>query len=94
MPYSMEALYITGHGAGGAMAALMAVMLLTEVPYAEIAQKLRAVYTFGQPMVGSPAFAKVADEVLGEKMIRFVHRRDIVAQASSEGIWVVRSLRR
>jgi Lipase (class 3) len=80
MPDSMESLYITGHGSGGAMAALMAVMLVTEAPYAEIARTLRAVYTFGQPMVGSPAFAKVADQVLGEKIIRFVHRRDVVAR--------------
>ena len=47
----MEALYITGHSSGGAMAALMTAMLLHE--YEErsgrsaIFEKFRAVYTFG-----------------------------------------------
>src|SRR5262249_48415114 len=57
MKNSLEALYITGHSLGGAMACLMGVMLSMEPVYQGLAEKLKAVYTFGQPMVGNSAFA-------------------------------------
>jgi len=83
--HEMESLYITGHSLGAAMAALMAVMLIEDDDYAPIAEKLRAVYTFGQPMVGTPDFArhcagmKLQDgSDLGERLIRYIHRRDVV----------------
>lgn len=80
MPNPLEALYITGHSLGGAMAALMAIMLVTDPAYAPIAAKLRAVYTFGQPMIGGPDFARVcADhDFLAHKLIRYVYKHDIV----------------
>ncbi len=76
----LEALYITGHSLGGAMAALMAVMLVTEPAYAPIAEKLRAVYTFGQPMIGSPELAEACDDhgFLGTNVIRYIYRHDVV----------------
>jgi hypothetical protein len=77
----LEALYITGHSLGAAMAALMAVMLVTDPAYAEIAAKLRAVYTFGQPMIGSRALAEAcnAHPFLGEKVLRYIYGHDVVA---------------
>jgi len=83
MEYPLEALYLTGHSLGGAMAAILAVMLVTEPENEErarLAEKLRAVYTFGQPMIGSRELAKAcdADEFLREKVIRYVYRRDVV----------------
>lgn len=57
MDFPLEALYITGHSLGGAMAAIMTLMLRTEPEYAPIAEVLRATYTFGAPMIGSPADA-------------------------------------
>lgn len=82
----MEALYITGHSLGGAMAALMGVVLTHERRYAAVAQRLKAVYTFGQPMLGGPEFAaachRACDErgvhVLRDRLIRYIYDRDVV----------------
>lgn len=77
----LEALYITGHSLGGAMAAVMTVMLLNTPVYSGIAEKIRGVYTFGQPMVASPDFAGFADRLLSDKgvpLVRYVYRDDPV----------------
>ncbi|WP_198532721.1 lipase family protein [Carbonactinospora thermoautotrophica] len=76
----LEALYITGHSLGGAMAALMAVMLKHEQKYKAIGDKLRAVYTFGQPMIEVPRFAKACEEhpFLRENVIRYIYDSDVV----------------
>jgi hypothetical protein len=78
MPHSMEALYVTGHSLGGAMAALMALVLHVEPAYEDIRAKLRAVYTFGQPMVGPPAVAEFCRKPGFPPLIRYVHNRDVV----------------
>jgi hypothetical protein len=82
MPHPLEALYITGHSLGAAMAAMMAVMLRTEKAYEPIARKLRAVYTFGQPMIGEPALATACDgdEFLHHNVVRYVYGSDVVPQ--------------
>jgi len=77
-PGAMEALYITGHSLGGAMAALMAVMLVTDPAYETLGEKLRAVYTFGQPMIGSHGLARVAGELLAGRAFRYVYCNDAV----------------
>jgi hypothetical protein len=82
----LEALYITGHSLGAAMAALMGVVLVHEPRYRRIAEKLKAVYTFGQPMVGGPDFARACEEsmdangvhLLRDRMIRYIFDRDVV----------------
>ncbi len=79
----LEALYVTGHSLGGAMAALFASMLVSSEhsDYQLLADRLEAVYTFGQPMVGSPAFAEQAAQDLdrvGVPFLRFVYRKDPV----------------
>ena len=60
MPNALQALYITGHSLGGASAAMLAIiiMLVTEPLYKPIVSKLKAVYTFGQPMITSPRLAE------------------------------------
>jgi hypothetical protein len=80
MPKRMEALYITGHSLGGAMAALAAVRLLSDHAFDPIAQKLKAVYTFGQPMIGCPDFARACaeDPFLAQNLIRYRYRNDVV----------------
>lgn len=81
MEGELEAFYITGHSLGGAMAGLMAVMMRHERKYREVfADRLRAVYTFGQPMIGNPDFAEAcqSDEFLREKVIRYVYDNDMV----------------
>lgn len=77
----LEALYITGHSLGGGMAALMAVMMRHERKYREVfADRLKAVYTFGQPMIGNPDFVAACqrDAFLREKVIRYVYGEDMV----------------
>ncbi|WP_424533149.1 lipase family protein [Sphaerisporangium viridialbum] len=83
---NLEALYITGHSMGGAMAALMGVMIRHERKYREaFADRLRAVYTYGQPMIGDPSFAEACetDEFLRENVIRYVYDSDVVPHLPS-----------
>jgi hypothetical protein len=79
----LEALYVTGHSLGGAMAAMMAVMLRHERKFSrdgDLTDRLRAVYTFGQPMLGDHRFARACgrDAFLREKVIRYVYDSDVV----------------
>jgi hypothetical protein len=86
VPDPLEALYITGHSLGGAMAALMGVGLVSEPAYKDIADKLKAIYTFGQPMLGDQDFAQACENqknasgihVLRDNLIRYIYERDVV----------------
>jgi hypothetical protein len=81
MDRPLEALYIAGHSLGGAMAALMGVTMVTDADYRRrFAGKLRAVYTYGQPMIGNSEFARRCGELpfLRENVFRYVYRNDIV----------------
>ena len=49
--HPLEALYVTGHSLGGAMALLFLLKLSGDPELRPILERLRAVYTFGQPMV-------------------------------------------
>ncbi|HEV2071682.1 MAG TPA: lipase family protein [Acidimicrobiales bacterium] len=82
VPNPMRALYVTGHSLGGAMAALMAVMLATEEAYVPLAERWKAAYTFGQPMLGDPRLAAACDahELLSGRVVRYVYGNDVVAQ--------------
>lgn len=75
----VEALYLTGHSLGGAMASMMSAILTMDPQYDDIAKVLRGVYTFGQPMIGD---SKLADEcnkeALGGKVFRYIYREDLV----------------
>jgi hypothetical protein len=77
----LEALYVTGHSLGGAMAALMGVMLATQPAYAPLAAVLRGVYTYGQPMIGPRRLARACAEhpFLSTNVVRYVYQRDVVA---------------
>jgi len=75
----MEALYLTGHSLGGAMAALLALLVRRDdQDEASFGGALAAVYTYGQPMVGSPALAATcdADPRLGGRLFRYVYEGD------------------
>jgi Lipase (class 3) len=81
----LEALYITGHSLGGAMALLMAMMLRKTQPgtdYGRIADKLSAVYTFGQPMVASRQLADdlQQDSFFRGKLVRYIYNKDVIPQ--------------
>jgi hypothetical protein len=75
----MEALYLTGHSLGGAMAALLALLVRRDdEDEASFGAALAAVYTYGQPMIGSPALAETcdADPRLGGLVFRYVYEGD------------------
>lgn len=78
----LEALYITGHSLGGASAQMLAAMLFADPAYAPLLPALKAVYTYGAPMIGSPEFARACDGVpfLGPNLVRYVYEDDIVPQ--------------
>lgn len=70
----LEALYVTGHSLGGAMAALFDLTLGTDDLERALRQRLRAVYTFGQPMVLGGTLAPDADAA--RRLHRYVRPRD------------------
>lgn len=81
MAQPMTTLYLTGHSLGGAMAALMAVMLTVEPPYRQLfGSAFSGVSTFGAPMVGSPDFANACakDAFLNRHVVRYIYRKDLV----------------
>jgi len=77
----LQALYITGHSLGAAMAALAAMRIARDPVYdALFGPVLRAVYTFGQPLLGNRAFAKAcrSDAFLEHAVFRHVYADDVV----------------
>lgn len=82
VPNPCEALYLTGHSLGGALAALLGLMVVSEPEYQPLADRLRAVYTYGQPIVGSPELAAVSDRhpFLGRNVVRYVYGNDVVTR--------------
>lgn len=83
----LQALYLTGHSLGAAMVAMLAVMIKTNGSYRELADKLKAVYTYGQPMIGDPDFAELCNhawfdgtQFLAEKLFRYIYAHDVVPQ--------------
>ncbi len=75
--YPLEALYVTGHSLGGAMAVLFSLGIVESIEHRPIAERIRAVYTFGQPLSLGEPLPGVAHEV-GNKLFRHVIPRDIV----------------
>ncbi len=77
-------IFVTGHSLGGALAALTAERINTELIAEHIDTELRgdeeveAVYTFGMPRAGSQAFADLYNGHLGQRTYRLVHGDDIV----------------
>ena len=77
LKHPMQALYVTGHSLGGAMASLFSLSLVSNTEEYAIADKLRAVYTFGQPMAAGEPLPEVARSV-AQKVFRHVNARDPV----------------
>ena len=75
--YPMQALYVTGHSLGGAMAVLFSLSVAGNTAERAIADKLRAVYTFGQPMATGEPLPGAARAV-AQKVFRHVIPRDPV----------------
>jgi hypothetical protein len=77
-PDVLEALYITGHSMGGALAVIMAALLFADPRLAYFRETLRGVYTFGQPMVGHRDFKERFERDLGKLLFRHVYRNDAI----------------
>lgn len=79
----MEALFVTGHSLGAAMAAIASVRLAgTRVRGRDFRSKLRGIYTYGQPMLGNHALASAcsSDPLLANGVFRHIHGNDIAAR--------------
>jgi len=74
--HPMEALYVTGHSLGGAMAVLFALSILDE-KHRSIVDRLRAIYTFGQPLVAADPLPRAA-ELIARRLFRHINAADIV----------------
>lgn len=75
--HPLEALYVTGHSLGGAMAVLFALTLDGDGEDRAVTERVRAVYTFGQPLVVGTPLPPLAARV-GRKLFRHVSLRDPV----------------
>ncbi len=73
----MQALYATGHSLGGAMAQLFALSMIGRRATAPIVPRLRAVYTFGQPMAVCRPVPSWAEQI-GERMLTHVIASDLI----------------
>ncbi|KAB2970029.1 MAG: lipase family protein [Thermoanaerobaculia bacterium] len=71
--HPLDALYVTGHSLGGAMAALFALSL--GPAERAVAERLRAIYTFGQPLATAVPLPAAAHRV-GRRLFRHVLPRD------------------
>jgi hypothetical protein len=89
--HKLQALYIAGHSLGGALAALMGILLRQDKTYwTELGPVLKGIYTFGQPMVGSPDLASHYDtDEIGRRTYRFIYEGDPVPRLPSHdtGSW-------
>lgn len=77
LEYPMQVLYVTGHSLGGAMAVLFSLLVAGNAEQRPIADKLRAVYTFGQPLTAAEPLPEVARAV-AQKVFRHVNARDLI----------------
>jgi lipase (class 3) len=75
--HPLEALYVTGHSLGGAMAVLFALSLLDDPAQHALLSTLRAVYTYGQPLVTGEPLPAAASPVTA-RLFRHVAARDVI----------------
>jgi hypothetical protein len=82
----MEALYITGHSLGAALAVLTAAVIHQDPLYAGFRGPLRGVYTFGTPRIGDQVFCGTCQKQFGELVFRHVYNRDVVPHLPSKDL--------
>jgi hypothetical protein len=78
-----EWLYITGHSYGGAIAVLAGALLADYEEQKKAGfdgwfNKLKGVFTFGQPLVGDAKFAEKYGGRLKGRLVRFIYETDVV----------------
>ncbi len=75
--HPLEALYLAGHSLGGARAVLFALRLAGDEDGRSLDSRLRAIYTFGQPLTTGGPLPERALPV-ARRLFRHVHSRDVV----------------
>lgn len=84
----LEALYVTGHSLGAAMATLAAFKIAADPDYGEILKVLKQVYLFAPPMVGNEEFAELwrnMGKSLNDCVFAHTFARDVVPHLPPEG---------
>lgn len=66
---------VTGHSLGGSLAALIGTCFTAMGP---AIQPASAIYTFGQPRIGLYDFCNTYARLLGNKLVRFINKQDLV----------------
>lgn len=81
----LEALYVTGHSLGAAMATIAAYKLAEDDDYTDLERVLKQVYLFAPPMVGDPGFKQLWNGVtladggtLDARVFAHTYARDVV----------------
>jgi hypothetical protein len=88
-PAALEALFLCGHGSGGATAMLAAYRLVTSAQADDkrIAERLAQVYTYGAPMIGNAPFARSWNDhdALVDRVFCHLYGRDLVPHLPPRG---------
>ena len=71
-------IWLTGHSLGGALAALGALRLASQLEGEDIRCIIGGVYTFGQPRVGDQGCADALDKAFPSRYFRSINNRDVV----------------
>lgn len=79
----LQALYIAGHGMGGAVAEMVGAFIHMDPRFAAMRPILRAVHSYGAPRWSDPGLAMSLHEKLGTKTFRFIYQKDIVPRLPS-----------
>jgi hypothetical protein len=91
---SLEALYLCGHGSGGATAMLTAYRLVTSTQADDqrLVERLAQVYTFGAPMIGNAPFARSWNDhdALVDRVFCHLYGRDLVPHLPPRGTQMFR----
>ncbi|MDC0677827.1 lipase family protein [Sorangium atrum] len=74
LKHRLKALYITGHGLGGALAVLAAAMIFQDKEHEDIRNVVRGIYTYGQPRIGNELSARRCQNTYGHLLYRHVLR--------------------
>jgi predicted lipase len=73
---TLEAIYVTGHSLGGAMALLAGLALEHQEP--ELWRRVRGIFTYGQPMVLDDRDRNPVEARIGSRVFRHIYRDDVV----------------
>ncbi|KAL7566065.1 hypothetical protein ACA910_009852 [Epithemia clementina (nom. ined.)] len=80
--FEVQKIFLTGHSLGGAMAVLAGLYLAQAQPQL-FTEKVRGIYTYGQPMVIHPRSRQVCQDLIGHVLFRHVFHNDMITQMPS-----------